>query len=478
MRKNTLLMLDVAIDRGNYPIHDFFLHIMSGELVGLIGTEGSGKHAIFEILTEDTPLKRGKIKFCDTVDTFYAKDYFEKAGGIFVISRMPEIVREYTVAETLFILEDVNYLSRMVSKKTMELEAEKIFNKFGIMISPKARMSDLSDIEIKVVQIIRAYIKHARLLILNDIMENAIQKDVMVLLKLLKSIAKQGMSVLWINSYPDAFNAVADKTVVIKNGCTACVMYSDQYDEQRLLNVMSDDTESYTRKVFEHPLKGKKILQITNVCTKQLPPFQLECMEGEILGIYDLANNFSSELLNILLGVQKYSGIIYMNGKAIKIKKKSDLVKNKIGIINGKTYRNQIFGKMTIVENISIAAEKKSSILKMFLNFRIKSYAEKTRKRFIKEYSRSITGEELDRDDAIKIFFLRYMIAGVKVLFCFQPFLGLDVNEQEQLMTMIRSMTNKKIAVIIISAEKNSLNKICNRIIVIRHRKILETDED
>ena len=219
MRKNTLLMLDVAIDRGNYPIHDFFLHIMSGELVGLIGTEGSGKHAIFEILTEDTPLKRGKIKFCDTVDTFYAKDYFEKAGGIFVISRMPEIVREYTVAETLFILEDVNYLSRMVSKKTMELEAEKIFNKFGIMISPKARMSDLSDIEIKVVQIIRAYIKHARLLILNDIMENAIQKDVMVLLKLLKSIAKQGMSVLWINSYPDAFNAVADKTVVIKNGC-------------------------------------------------------------------------------------------------------------------------------------------------------------------------------------------------------------------------------------------------------------------
>ena len=45
-------------------------------------------------------------------------------------------------------------------------------------------------------------------------------------------------------------------------------------------------------------------------------------------------------------------------------------------------------------------------------------------------------------------------------------------------MTMIRSMTNKKIAVIIISAEKNSLNKICNRIIVIRHRKILETDED
>ena len=48
MRKNTLLMLDVAIDRGNYPIHDFFLHIMSGELVGLIGTEGSGKHAIFE----------------------------------------------------------------------------------------------------------------------------------------------------------------------------------------------------------------------------------------------------------------------------------------------------------------------------------------------------------------------------------------------------------------------------------------------
>ena len=45
---------------------------------------------------------------------------FEKAGGIFVISRMPEIVREYTVAETLFILEDVNYLSRMVSKKTMD----------------------------------------------------------------------------------------------------------------------------------------------------------------------------------------------------------------------------------------------------------------------------------------------------------------------------------------------------------------------
>lgn len=86
MKNDVLLMKDITKEKARSRVLDhFFMEILSGEIINLIGLEGSGKEEIYSVLFGDESIDEGKIWF---TSKYYEKGKIlpvEKLNGIFFI---------------------------------------------------------------------------------------------------------------------------------------------------------------------------------------------------------------------------------------------------------------------------------------------------------------------------------------------------------------------------------------------------------
>lgn len=140
MKNDVLLMKDITKEKARSRVLDhFFMEILSGEIINLIGLEGSGKEEIYSVLFGDESIDEGKIWF---TGKYYEKGKIlpvEKLNGIFFIGNQELIIPNLSVAENLYIIEKINYFQLSVSKKKMIQQAKRLFESFGIEIAPEKR---------------------------------------------------------------------------------------------------------------------------------------------------------------------------------------------------------------------------------------------------------------------------------------------------------------------------------------------------
>lgn len=140
MKNDVLLMKDITKEKARSRVLDhFFMEILSGEIINLIGLEGSGKAEIYSVLFGDESIDKGKIWF---TGKYYEKGKIlpvEKLNGIFFIGNQELIIPNLSVAENLYIIEKINYFQLSVSKKKMIQQAKRLFESFSIEIAPEKR---------------------------------------------------------------------------------------------------------------------------------------------------------------------------------------------------------------------------------------------------------------------------------------------------------------------------------------------------
>ena len=127
MKRSILSLRKIKKEKmGNLILNQFSLEILSGEIINLIGLEGSGKEELYAILS-------GK-EFIDSGDVWFnGKQYkigkeslpVERVNGIFLIGNYDLIIPDLTVAENIYIIEKINYFQFSVSKKKMERQTKK-----------------------------------------------------------------------------------------------------------------------------------------------------------------------------------------------------------------------------------------------------------------------------------------------------------------------------------------------------------------
>lgn len=481
MRKSVLLLKNLTKEKaGNRILDHFFLEILSGEIVNLIGLEGSGKEEIYSILFGEEEADFGEVWFAGEK---YAKGRnlpVEMADGIFFIGHEEFVIPDMTVAENMYIIEKINYFQFSVSKRKMEQQAKKILEQFHVEINPSEKAKKLSSYEGYVLRLMRAYVKRAKLIVIDDILDDCAYEWIGQIIEILEKFKQEGISILWLNSYPDAISEAADRTVLIRDGYGSYMFYRDEYNKERLIKALVRN--EYGRKETEYPVRGEDFPRaggsgMEAFCMKDVENEYFEkvnffCRRGEILGIYDLQSQFSRELQQLLLGRRGYRGMIFVDGKRFKADREYKLVKSRVGVIDGTKYQSLIFKELSVQENIEIAAYGKTARAGCFINQRVKKYLDRTGKELC-EHSR-ITRQPpyVSRRDAVQIIYSRWRLANPKVLFCFQPFLRLDAVTREQLSEIFMEFKGRGMGIILSSVRRSELTAVCDRILVVDGNRI------
>lgn len=291
-----------------------FIKLDTDKEMEVIGLDGSGRQEIYAILSGKEKIDEGEIWFDNRLYHQYEELPVEQANGLFFIGNYDLIIPDMTIAENLYIIEKINYLQFCVSKKKMELQAKKLFAKFGVDIHPGKLARNMTRYESCLLRFMRAYVRRAKLIVIDDIFDDRSYDKSSQLIEIMNLFKQEGISILWMNSYPDVITENADKTVVICNGQTRRIFYKNEISRYRVLECLTG--KSTLKSIKKEKIEDSQIVfRAENITNHYFQKMSFYCKKGEILGIYDMRNKFSREWYRLLLGKRIYDGEIYVGEK-------------------------------------------------------------------------------------------------------------------------------------------------------------------
>lgn len=477
MRKNILTLKNITKEKfGNRVLDKFYINIVSGEIINLIGLDGSGRKEIYSILSGKEKIDEGEIWFDNRLYHQYEDLPVEQVNGMFFIGNYDLIIPDMTIAENIYIIEKINYLQFCVSKKKMELQAKKMFARFGVELDPGKLARNLTRYECCLLRFMRAYVKRAKLIVIDDIFDDRSYDKSSQLIEIMNLFKKEGMSILWMNSYPDVITENADKTVVICNGRTRRMFYKNEIKRHKLLECLIG--KSNLKNVERLNIAESQVaFRAVNITNRYFQKMSFDCKKGEILGIYDLRNKFSREWYRLLLGKRGYEGEIYVGNRKVKISEAYHLARNKMGIIDGDTYQSLLFPELSLSENIGIAAYQKTAKYGWFINSRVRKYLERKGSEISENNVIMKDVKGVSRSDAMQIVYQRWALVNPEVLFCFQPFLRLDAITRAQVESILLEYSLSGMSIVINSANIEDILTICDRVLIVEDNQIQQEIE-
>lgn len=477
MRKNILTLKNITKEKfGNRVLDKFYINIVSGEIINLIGLDGSGRKEIYSILSGKEKIDEGEIWFDNRLYHQYEDLPVEQVNGMFFIGNYDLIIPDMTIAENIYIIEKINYLQFCVSKKKMELQAKKMFARFGVELDPGKLARNLTRYECCLLRFMRAYVKRAKLIVIDDIFDDRSYDKSSQLIEIMNLFKKEGMSILWMNSYPDVITENADKTVVICNGRTRRMFYKNEIKRHKLLECLTG--KSNLKNVERLNIAESQVaFRAVNITNRYFQKMSFDCKKGEILGIYDLRNKFSREWYRLLLGKRGYEGEIYVGNRKVKISEAYHLARNKMGIIDGDTYQSLLFPELSLSENIGIAAYQKTAQYGWFINSRVRKYLERKGSEISENNVIMKDVKGVSRSDAMQIVYQRWALVNPEVLFCFQPFLRLDAITRAQVESILLEYSLSGMSIVINSANIEDILTICDRVLIVEDNQIQQEIE-
>ena len=452
------------------------LDIMEGEIHCLVGENGSGKSTLVKIITGVVkPEPGGKIEikgesfeFLDPLTSFLK--------GIHVVHQDLSLFPNLSVAENIAIHEHVMKKSGLVNWKRIYEVADRVMKRLGIYIDPYIQVEKLSVADQQLVAICRSLASDAKLMILDEPTSSLTSREVERLFSILRDLKSRGISILFISHRLDEVLDIGERITVLKDGKKVGTFRKEELDKKKLTYLMTGRELAFVRR-SKGLEKKVPILKVENL-TKygQFENVSFELHSGEILGLIGPRGAGRTELALSLFGMNPPdSGRIFVEGKEVSFKSNRDAIKHGIGYVPENRLTQGLVLEQSVKNNLVI------TILERILNdFRLideerknKVAEEMVRKFGIKTAGMDVAAKTLSGGNQQKVVLAKWISTAPKILILDGPTMGIDVAAKESIYRLVSKLANEGIAVLFISDESSEVTANCDRIMLMKNRKIV-----
>jgi branched-chain amino acid transport system ATP-binding protein len=201
---------------GFTALHSVSVDIKPGEQFGLIGPNGSGKTTLINCISGAFRTEPGTILFRDE-DITPLQPHLRTRRGIARSFQIPRPFRSMTVAENLMVALDFaahEHVSVAQRRDTMM----SILDQMGLGSKVKASATQLSQVELRKMELARAMATHPKLLISDEAMAGLSSSEVDEVLDLLLSLASRGITIIMIEHIMQAVMRFSERVMCLDAG--------------------------------------------------------------------------------------------------------------------------------------------------------------------------------------------------------------------------------------------------------------------
>ena len=445
----------------------------SGEVHALMGENGAGKSTLMKILTGVYTKDAGTVLVDGKEVNYKNPQEAEKAGIVFIYQEL-NVMFDLTVEENLFMGKEIHGKFGICDKKAMQKKAQEALNILGVHISPKTVMAELSVGQQQMVEICKALMADAKVIIMDEPTAALTQSETVALFKVIESLRKKGVSMVYISHRMEEIFELCDRITVLRDGSYIGVKNIPETNMNEIVKMMIG-REIGERYPSRNVKIGKEVLKVKELTRKgTFHDVNFSVRAGEVLGVSGLMGAGRTEIMQAIFGNLSYeSGTIEIDGKEVKISNPRQAMEHGIGFITEDRKTEGLMLDKSIRENISLCNLRRISKSSVISREAEKNMvAEAIKDLHIKCFGSYHECNNLSGGNQQKVVLAKWILTNPKILILDEPTRGVDIGAKKEIYSIINKLAAQGVAIIMVSSELPEVLGMSDNIMVVREGEV------
>jgi len=449
------------------------LAVADGEIHAILGENGAGKSTLMNIVYGLLSPDQGTISV-DGKEVRIDSPLDALASGIGMVHQHFMLIPVFTVAENIVLGLEKTKGPGLLDLESARKEILRVSAEFNFDIDPDALVEDLPVGLQQRVEIIRALIYDAKVLILDEPTAVLTPQETDELLRNMKKLRAKGTSIVFITHKLREVKEAADKITIIRRGKVVGTASPTASQEELASLMVGRPVSLDVDKKAANP--GKVMLEVKNLHISDhtgrtlVKDISFQLHAGEILAVAGVQGNGQSELAEAIVGLQEHvTGSIVLDGQEISKVSVREALHSGIAFVPESREEDGLIGSFSIEENLildlhDLPPYAKGPVISQSI---VATEADKRIKEFdIRTQSSKDSASSLSGGNKQKVVLARELSRPVKLVVASQPTRGLDVGSIEFVHERIVAERDSGRAVLLFSTELDEVSDLADRIAV------------
>jgi general nucleoside transport system ATP-binding protein len=455
------------------------LSVAPGQVHALLGENGAGKTTLMNVLYGLMQPDEGEILLDGKPVRFHSpKDAI--AAGIGMVHQHFMLVPVFTVAENVTLGIEETRRSGLLDRRKMRKDVRGLSQRYGLAVDPDALVEDLPVGIQQRVEIVKALVRDATVLILDEPTSVLTPAETEELFRIIRQLKDGGRSIVFISHKLKEVQAIADTITVLRRGQVVGERPPSASEDELASLMVGRDVQLRVSKEAAKP--GPVVLDVADLIVTDptgrvwVNETSFQVRSGEILGVAGVQGNGQTELCEALMGLRPTAaGEVTLNGRDLTHATPAQRLEAGIAYVPEDRQEDGLIGDFSVADNMVLDQYNRPPFASG-INLRLGAI-EANATKLVEEFDVRTTSVDtpvgtLSGGNQQKVILARELGQQHKVLIASQPTRGLDVGSIEFVHRRIVEQRDMGVAVLIVSAELDEIYALADRIAVMYEGRI------
>lgn len=457
-----------------HALRDVTLEVLAGEVHALVGENGAGKSTLMKILSGVYPPDRGQIAFGGR--PFHPENPLAaRAAGVAIVYQELTLAPHLSVEDNVMLGQEAQRLG-WLRRSRQRPQVKDALGRLGHadlpLDTPVHRLSVGAQ---QLVEITRALVLNAKLIVFDEPTSSLTQHDAQRLFEVIRRLKESGIAIVYISHFLEEVREVGDRFTVLRDGCSVGSGDLKNTTEKEIISLMAGRSVD---ELFPHvPHEpGQPILSLAGLSGEKAPrDVSFEVRRGEILGIAGLVGAGRTELLRCLFGLDAIaSGTVRIAGEP-RMGLPRAMIAAGLGLVSEDRKGEGLAQTQSIADNLT--ASRLGPYRQFgFLSLRRRRHAVQGWIDRLKVKARSPEQRiaDVSGGNQQKVAIARVLHQEAEVLLLDEPTRGIDVGTKAEIYKLMGEAAARGQAILFVSSYFSELLAVCDRIAVMARGRLRE----
>ena len=449
------------------------LALIPGEVHMLLGENGAGKSTLMKILCGAYAADAGEIVFDGRA--VQMKDAAEgRALGVAVIFQEYSLVPHLSIAHNIYLGREPRNRWGLIDHSRLYADAARVLADLQVDLDPRREVQGLGVAQQQMVEIAKALSQQARVLVLDEPTAALSDRETERLFAVIADLKRQGVAMVYISHRMDEVFALGDRVTVMRDGRRVACLRAGAATPDELVALMVGRKVDMSYERGERPQAGDCLLDVQGLSsTNGISGVSLKVHAGEIVGLGGLVGSGRTEVARAIFGADPIThGRVLVQGAPLP-GGTTAARRAGLGLIPESRKQHGLALLRTVADNLILAGLGKLFARTFYQPAVALDAARKsiTQLRIATPGPRTAAAN-LSGGNQQKIVIGKWLVAGTRLFIFDEPTRGIDVGAKEEIFREIDRLVHEGCAVLMISSELGELVRVCDRVYVMKERRL------
>jgi ABC-type sugar transport system ATPase subunit len=452
--------------------------IAAGEIVALVGENGSGKSTAMNVISGVLGYDTGNMRL--EGDPYAPADRrVGEARGVAFIQQELTVFPNLNIADNLF-LHRLPRSAGLIDRRRAADLAKPWLEAVGLDVDPMRPAASLSPGQRQLLEIARNLSSQAKLMIFDEPTTSLSPREVEHVFAQMLKLKEQGLGILFVSHVLDDVLRIADRLLVLRDGAITLDEPNEKVNRETLIQAM---VGGKIETLYPSPSNqvnsesGTPLLSVEGLGARGLlDDIHLKVAPGEIVGVAGLMGAGRTELAHILFGAMPHdSGSIRLKGRLLPSGHIGSRLQAGVAFLTEDRRRDGLLIDDGITSNVALAALRQfcsrwwGTVRRSLLEKRVGALLRALK---FRSMGKITTVRQLSGGNQQKLLLGRWMLCSPDFFILDEPTRGVDIGAKAEIYRLLADMAGRGMGLLVISSELEELMGLSDRIIVLARGRL------